>query len=650
MRPSLHGPCLLTCLLLSAGLLSPSISYSETHTIALDEIQHEPVAFGTYLFGFGQKNEDAGIWPCNMWSNFDPVNFAHDIDILKLEGGNSAIILFPFFDVSDRRAETGSRLAQLKQLLDLCETKGMALTLRLGYEWDSGFSSATKQSQVALVVDPAQRKLWYDFCDQTYALASRYHCFHGAFICWEDYWGLLSGASLSEAERKKWAAYIHYPKATVPARDEPSMEEYFDYFDEILANDFFVGTKAHFPGLGMEVRLDEDPIFKNSRPIKSFVHRKMFAAPGLTDVYLYWGPYLGARNEGDLISADTAVNLLRHALGKAQDLSAANARFILSQFNYRDNTPGFSRNSRIVPEQLSEFIQKSSKILNQICTGVYTWSNTSYYHNAINNGTFSGGAAFWTFDHALAGLDHDQPCVCVYPAGAILQHIDSNSAALASLTGSEPAKMEFSAKASDDTAAEISLGDQVQKLTLKGDTLWHRYVLSFEKPKVTDQALRISVVGGALIDDVVLANHKQEMGSSDKKFARDITYADLAWALSRGQAVPSRPSVLFGVAEDNWIISRASFAVPSEAGRYHVTIDLTVPEIIRNQTLSACLRAPGSVAKELTLNPGQNRIVITGTTGEASVILTLALSRHQRLSADGPDVRELAAHLDSVGP
>lgn len=635
--------------LISLGLIGPIVSSAATHQVEINQDRWEPAAFGTSVFGFGQKNENTGIWPCNFWSNFNEKDLAYDLEMLKLEGGNAGILLFPFFDIDDATAPTKNRLAQLKKILELCAARGSSLTLRLGYAWDNGFPNATKKRQVDLLVDPEQRKKWYRFCDETYALASKHASFRGAFICWEDFWGLLAGASFKEKERKAWANYIHYPHESVPARDTPAMEEFFDYFDTLLAHDFFAGTQGHFPNLGMEVRMDEDPIFQNGAYLKSFVHKKLFSAPNLTNVYIYWAAFMGAPNEGDLISADHAVRLLLHALEKAQHLSAPDARLIISQFNFRDNTPGTSRNSQIAPDQLHDFLQRSSKILSQYCTGIFTWSNTSYFHNAINNGTFSTGSNFWRFEKAVVGLEDDQPSVSVFPGGTISQLIEPNTAVSAGLIESERAQIAFSAKASANTTCLVSLGTKSQTLVLKGKDQWYRYEVALEKPSVAGETLSLSFPKGALVDDIVVTNHKQEMGAQNPEFARDAAYADFAWQLSLGRVVPTTPTVVSGVTEDNWIMSRATLTAPTHAGKYRLTVNLTVPESIRGQSVLISLHAQSNPATKVELSPGPHRLEITGNSSQAAILLTLAFTHHQKLSPDGPDVRELAAHLDAVG-
>jgi hypothetical protein len=601
------------------------------------------------VFGLGAKEDSSGVWPCNFWSNFDAKNFSHDFEMLKLEGGNAAIVLFPYFDPDDTRGEAGTRFAQLKKILELCEASNIGLTLRLGYSWDNGFSNSTMQRQIALLTDPEERKRWYRFCEQTHALAARYKIFRGAFICWEDFWGFLTGASLNEPERKAWAAKIRYPKDTVPARNEPAMEEYFDYFDHVFADDFFVATQKYFPDLGMEVRMDDDPIFQDGVLVRWFVHKKMFAAANLRDVYLYWGPFMGAENKGDLISADTAITLLTNALEKAQRLSAPNSRLIVSQFNYRDNTPGFSHNSQIAPDQFEDFIRKSSVILNRYCAGIYTWSNSSYHHSVINNGTFSTGAAFWKFQHAVVGLEDGQACVSIFPGGAIAQWIEPNSAISAGLTDSPHALLEFSAKAPANTTCIVTLGTKSETVPLKGQDRWYRYSVDFDHPQVAGSTLAISFARGALVDDIVLSNHKQLIGALDSNYTRDVTYADLAWGLSRKPDAPAAPVVLSGVTPDNWITSRVTIAAPAREGRYQLTVALTIPECIERQDVTISLSGQSSATHNIALKPGQHRLVVAGNSSDASVRLTLAFAHRRKLSPDGPDVRELAAHLDSVG-
>jgi hypothetical protein len=636
-------------LILTLLILAPFPLSAEKLDVSLDQRADDQASFGSYLFGFGNGDEATGVWPCNFWSNYRSTNFVHDLDVLQLEGGNAVIVLFPYFDVAAPQA--ARRLAQLRELLAACEQRNVRLTLRLGYAWDNGFRDSAPRQQVALLVEPEQRKRWYEYCDQTYKLASQYRCFVGSFISWEDFWGLLAGASLNEDGRRQWARHIAYPNEIVPARNERRMEEFFDYFDQLFAGDFFASTRRHVPNLGIEVRMDDDPVFDGTTYIKSFVHRKIFAAPGLRDAYLYWGPFMGARNESDLISAETATNLLVAALRKARNLVAPETKLIMAQFNYVDNTPGFSRNSRIAPDQIKAFIGRSSEILRQYCSGTYVWSNVSYSHNAVNNGTFSTGSDFWIFEDALAGIEQDQPCVTIFPGGSITQQIGMNTAVSAGLAGStRDIRVEFSAKPVKKGSCTVSLGGTSVEVPLTDPGSWRRYVAHFDQAKVADQSVRLSVENGALVDDIILTNHVQQIGARDKNFSRDVLYGDLAWDISRGQSRISQLQVIAGVEGDNWITSSATFGVPVHDSRYHIVIAVTVPDFVEGQTVRISILPDGPYAETQALGQGQHELVVSGSSTKAAVYLSVSFGRQKRSPSSPADIRELAAHLDSISP
>ncbi len=630
-------------------LLIASLAKAETHKLTINQNGLEQAAFGTTVFGIGRQTESSGIWPCNFWSNFSRSDFADELGQLKLEGGNAAIVLFPFIAETTSPHAAATRMQQLKQILELGDSNGIKLTLRLGYAWDNGYTNFSIKRQVDLLVQPKLREDWYRFCKQTYDIASKHRSFAGAFISWEDFWDFLAGSRLNEAERKTWATLINYPRSAVPARNDPQMEEYFDYFNEVFAIDFFAATQSIFPGLGMEVRSDFDAIFDRDKFLKWYVHKKQFSAPNLKNIYLYWGPYMGARNEGDQISADFAVNLLRTSLERARALSSPDAKFIIAQFNYRDNSPGFSKNSSIVPEQLGDFLRKSAPILRRYCDGVYTWSNHNYRHNAINNGTFSLGPEFWHFSHALSGVSGDRTVVSVFPGGIIKQYIEPNDGGSAGVSNGTSARLDFVAKAAISDVCVVTLGGESQSISIRGDGQWNRYSATFSKSDYAGNQLSMSFSGGAHVDDVVLSNHTQMMGPHDPNYARDSTYADLVWAMTKHRESVIGPSVVAGITEDNWIASRATFLAPAKGGRYQIAIDLTIPNAIPLQTIYVNISRSISPANYLSLKPGNHRLLISGNTNETSVLLNLAFSHMKRISVDGPDLREMSAHLVLVG-
>jgi hypothetical protein len=625
-----------------ALLLGPLYVRAEIHVVSINQEEQEQSLFGTTVFGIGGQNANSGIWPCNFWSNFNPRDFADELHQLKLEGANAAIILYPYVD----EANSETRLKQLKTIFELGNVHGIKITLRLGFAYDHGHSSLVQHRQVGILVNSKLREGWYRFCQQTYDLASKYYSFSGAFICWEDFWDFFHGAGLNQAQRKVWAKYINYHQEIVPSRGEPLMEEYFDYFNDVFTLDFFTATQRIFPNLGMEVRLDYDPIYKDGEFLKYYIHKKQFSAPNLKKVYLYWGPYLGAINEGDQISAEMAVRLLVVALERAQTLSSPEAKFIISQFNYRDNSPGHNRNTRIIPEELDEFILKSAPILRHYCDGVYTWSNYSYRHNAINNGTFSMGSKFWSFSHALVGIEDNRIYLSAYPGGSITQYFDPDAPAI--LQDGTKARLEFSAKSMANTICVASLGGQSHIITLIGDGQWNTYSAEFPITDVAGQQLILSFPQGAHIDDVVLSNHTQMMGPHDSNYVRDITYANLAWAITKNQEYSTRFSVVAGVAHDNWIASRAIFMAPAKDGRYQLTIDLNIPQTIPQQTIYITLRNSNSTATCLTLKPGNHRLLVSGKSADANILLSVAFSQIQKPTLGGPDLRLVAARLNSI--
>ena len=622
-----------------------SVVGAETQQIELSPGAPVREAFGTTIFGIGER-EANGVWPCNQWSNFSTAGFTADLANLKLEGGNAAIVLFPFVDGTEMPAIAEERQRQLATILEQADNIGIRITLRLGYAWDPGFASDSKHRQVGLLVEPDLRQRWYQFCAETYATVAKHPSFAGAFICWEDFWAFLGAAEAAEEGRKAWARYIGYRGETVPARRSPQMEDYYDYFNQVLTRDFFPATQQRFPGLGMEVRLDFDPIYDGDRFLKYYVHRQQFDAPNLHKVYLYWGPFMGALNQGDEINADTAVHLLVTALERAQSLSAPEADLIISQFNYRDNTPGFSSNTRISPGQVAEFVRKSAPILHQYCTEVYTWSNHSYTHNAINNGTFSTGPTFWTLAHSLVGLVDGQPCASIYPGGSVAQVIQPNSVACAGLDSSPTVMFTFRARAATSTTCSVGLADATHTIDLPGDGQWHRYTLNLERAGGADNMLRVTSSGRIMIDDLGLSNHTQLMGSEDPFFARDLSYADLANAMTQANEPVPTPVSLSGVMPDGWISSHATFATPTHGGRYQLTVSLTIPETLVGQTVTIKLRDSASPAVSRRLAPGLNRLVISGQSPLPTARLTLAFGKRQAPGA--PDVRELAAHLDEL--
>ena len=637
------GACLLPFL-----LLAPLSLDAADYAVEFDVQDRIHADFGTYFFGIGEEKESSGVWPCNFWSNFDPQRFRYDATQLKIEGGTSMILLFPFVDEDAvNKSYIQTRFFALGEILTICDELQIDVRIRVGYAWDIGNPGYDPLGQVKILTDSPTRARWYRFADKLYSEVRNHKSYKGAFISWEDFWTYFRGAVMNPSDREKWGTLVHYPKGIVPPRNSPQMIEYFDAFDELFVNDFFRATLRHIPELGIEVRMDDDPVFDGDRHISSFTHTKMYNCPELKHLYFYWGPFMGAPNQGDEISADQAMQLLKSATEKIHALAPQAISITLAQFNFVDNTPGFSRNSRIQREGLEDFLVKASRYLALSSIPTYTWSNSSYFHNSLSNGTFSAGRNGWRFERAIPTFRDNNFVATLLECGSITQTLGADAIAAAAFTDNCAVSAEFSARALDrDAIISTSLGEITAQSKLAVDKGWTKVKVDLPRFAVSNPVLSIASDFPVEVDNIVLSNHLQELGPHSSNAMRDSNYATVANTFNDPVQGTSASERFLGVHSDGWISGSFSSIVIPSGGSYQLTIQLFVPDFVPQQIVSIS-SGPLKAAQTLALAPGTSTIKISGKTDAPFVLLRFDFSASAR--PPNGDLRALSAHLNNPG-
>jgi len=140
--------------------------------------------------------------------------------------------------------------------------------------------------------------------------------------------------------------------------------------------------------------VDKDPLYL-PEGIYWLAHDLRIGSPVLRGSY--WNPSYGARNEGEMLDAETALRNLKFMLdtvsGQGQD-----AFHVLEQFNFIDNTPHLAAtNARIADDELAVFLDGAAELLLRNASGYGLWAYRNYADNVFYNSSFELGLHGWRY-------------------------------------------------------------------------------------------------------------------------------------------------------------------------------------------------------------------------------------------------------------
>ena len=379
-----------------------------------------PVSSHAYNFGQDKiiaTHYTGSAWAPAFWSNLNVNDVYNDLNEIKANHFNSIIIVVPWVgfqsSVKPIRYFT-DYFKLLDTIIQTAKTLDMKVILRIGYAHEIGVKSQPDHHHriVGIFGDKNILNAWFDYLDHIYRLTAKYDNVLFGFISWEDFF--LSGLTyLPEKERKLLASQIGYKgylkkyplerisiiyneafesygEIPLPAHNSPAASLFHEFWDQLLIK-LYKTSKEHFPKLSMEVRVDCDPI-NNSE--KYICHNSTFDLGGEGNItVIYYSPAWGAMNIGDLASAKETISRFAYLINQVR--SSTNNLIFIDQFNFIDNTIGHERNTKIVPEEISLFLDQSFSIINDNTIGYALWAMKDIKGNVIKNGSFERGNLGW---------------------------------------------------------------------------------------------------------------------------------------------------------------------------------------------------------------------------------------------------------------
>ncbi|HIE01625.1 MAG TPA: glycosyltransferase [Thiotrichaceae bacterium] len=454
---------------------------SEVNTFRIPEQKIK----ATHLVGQG--------WACNFWSYLNINQIDEELNFIKSQGFNTVIILVPWVGFQthvDPITYHEEYFSLFEQLLKKVQDQGLQIILRLGYTHDHGPESEPDGFLRACVVgnNAVIWQAWCDYLDRLWAIAKSYSNVLGGFLSWEDFALILITQGTEEerllyAERTGYQNYLaqHYTLEALSARYRQTFTAYSEipipaiksntthlfceFWDHLLIDKIVKESKAHFPRLTLEVRVDCDP------QGRSYVcHTRTFEVNSdIPLTMVYYTPAWGAPNDGHPTSAVQALNRMLRFFNWLR-AHTKNALFI-DQFNFIDNTPCFEQNTRILPAELPHFLSEAALIIQHNTIGYSLWTLRDVPVNVIRNGVFERNYPSWAIEKGEIIFDavSQKKAVFLNSTGTLSQTITNNISGI-QIVKEKPFKLDFKVKKVENEVKEkasmtvLMLDDKQQAL------------------------------------------------------------------------------------------------------------------------------------------------------------------------------------------
>lgn len=353
---------------------------------------------------------------------------------LKNDGFNTIVVVVPwrgFQRTQNPIAYDPFYADQLRLVLAQAQRTGLAVLLRVAYTHQVmlGPSIGSIRATQGLLTDAAIETAWLDYHQTVGEIIADYPCCIGAFISWEELWLTFTHwQKLDERERRSLARASGFTDyladrdggglSCIPTEDSLEHGVYHAFMNHRMTG-LFEQARARFPLLGVEYRVDRDPL--QTEDAVQWLENNLFLdwEPAR---YSYWAPFMSADNRGEALDADTALDSLRTMLVAGSDQGRCTGQ-ILEQFNFVDDTPQYAGvHAHIAPLQLPQFLRRAAPLLKRFSAGYGLWAPRDYRCNILYNTAFLDGGRGWqlstgTFEENTVG-------VTVAEGGYLMQEIE----------------------------------------------------------------------------------------------------------------------------------------------------------------------------------------------------------------------------------
>ena len=348
-------------------------------------------------------------WVLNFWQIMDVQKLDADLKQIVRDGFNTIILVVPWREFQNdlfTPSYDPFYIAQLDRVMAAADRHNLSVLVRVAYchqiPEQAGLSGLTQAQR--LLTDPDIQRGWLHYLARVFEICHGYRSFHYGFLSWEEFWHAFARWQLYPLElRTKLAKdtgfsdYLAERGITdihaIPRVDEPEHEQFHAFINHRVAS-MHRDALSVFPRLGMEIRVDKDRLVDGNGDTQWLIND---AYGELEQSRLtYWAPFMGAANEGEVLSADQAVGLLSHMLDEITD-QGKNTNHVIDQFNFVDEAPKFKGvHAEIKTDLVPAFLAAAAPILAAKSAGYGVWAYRDYRQNLLYNARFLMGMRGWT--------------------------------------------------------------------------------------------------------------------------------------------------------------------------------------------------------------------------------------------------------------
>jgi hypothetical protein len=382
-------------------------------------------------------------WPVNFWSSFTMAYVARDFAQIRADGFNCVILLLPMrmFMPKDNSI-TRHYHQRFHALLDAAEGAGLSVILRIGYPHDispanteGGLRQGTQMTTLLHQSDEVYEKYLQHLAHVKSLIADSSNISF-VFLSWEDSWSVMKiFPSLDEATRRTLSRRLGFDRfvkqnlsdevraalalasaevVPIPKKGDPRFAVFKQFYDAYVYDRFIAPLERLFSNAAYEQRVDGQKVID----FKGKEHWIQF--DGYRDkgafCFSYWAPFMGPKNNGEVISADAAIKSLKRIESRMRQ--KANRRHFVDQFNFINGTPEFTATAaKIDTAEIEVFLEQALEYLEETTLGYGLWAYRDYRENYLVNGTFELGSYNWEIEGAATvtgegpyWLTVDGPC------------------------------------------------------------------------------------------------------------------------------------------------------------------------------------------------------------------------------------------------
>jgi hypothetical protein len=346
-------------------------------------------------------------WPLDSLQVMRMPALREDLKRLHSDGFNTIILVVPWRGLQSSQSPIeydDFHRKQLRLVLAEAQRTGLAVLLRVAYAHQVMLGPAIggiRQAQ-GLLTDPLIEEAWLDYHREIGRLVADYPCCIGGFASWEELWHAFGNWQARDQNVRRTAAissgYLSYLDARdiahngeIPSTESPDHAYYLAFVNHRMTQ-LFERARNCWPQLGVEFRVDKDLVSTDDGPHWFENNSFLDWEPNR---YSYWAPFIGAKNEGEELSAEAAAASLKYML-ESSSASGSCTGQVLEQFNFVDNTQKYlGTHAQIATDQIEEFLTLAAPLLQTYAGGYGLWAARDYRLNILYNTAFLNGGHGW---------------------------------------------------------------------------------------------------------------------------------------------------------------------------------------------------------------------------------------------------------------